>query len=51
MPRKVRSGLVGKDAALQDDVVADFPFVFLAEINVDDAGRASRFQAASWSAA
>src|SRR6202140_4086708 len=33
-------GISGEDAALQDDVVADFPVVFPGEVNVDDAARA-----------
>jgi len=37
--------------ALQDDVIADLPVMFLGERDVDDAAARSRFQAASWSQA
>src|SRR6266404_6777757 len=33
-------GIRGEDAALQDDVVADFPVVFPGEVDVDNAARA-----------
>ena len=40
MPRKIRSRCRGENAALQDDVVADFPVVFPGKFNVNDTARA-----------